>query len=152
MKSSCPSLKVMACLGWQHTTKGLSVPFNSSERIKKISQRTGDHKQRSFHGKHETWIHNLWIFEMDMYKYLGYYMTTECNYCPIHSLLVIRNALHGASSFDLRIKSILRTKIAAVPHPSPNKPSNLKSLHRDSLCLEACYEHKTLGKIFLDCG
>ena len=83
----------MGCLGEQHVTKGLWVPFNSS---------IGDYKQRrSFYGKYETWNPNPLIFERAMSKYLGYYMIPEHNYWPIHSLLVIRNALHGASSFDL---------------------------------------------------
>lgn len=45
-----------------------------------------------------------------------------------------------------------KTYIGAVLHPSPNKPSNLKSLYSDSLCLETCYEHEAFGKLFLDCG
>lgn len=156
IKNSSPSLKVMGCLGEQHMTKGLWVPFNSSERIKEISQTIADYKQRrSFYGKRETWNQNPSISEKAMSKYLGYYMIPEHNYWPIHSLLVIRNALHGASSFDLWIKIILKIKktyIGAVLHPSPNKPSNLKSLYSDSLCLETCYEHEAFGKLFLDCG
>lgn len=92
----------MGCLGEQHMTKGLWVPFNSSERIKEISQTIADYKQRrSFYGKRETWNQNPSISEKAMSKYLGYYMIPEHNYWPIHSLLVIRNASHGASSFDL---------------------------------------------------
>lgn len=120
IKNSTPSLKALGCLGEQHMTTGLWVTFNSSESIKEIYYK----QRRPFYGKHETWNHSLLIFERDMSKYLGYYMTPEHNYWPIHSLLVIRKDSHGASSFDIWIKSILKIKnlywCSSTPQPKQN--------------------------------
>lgn len=143
IKSPSLSLKVMGCLAEQHMTKSLWVLQQFRKDQGDISEDRRLWAEKILLRKHENWNQNLSKSKRDMSKYLGYYMIPEHNYLPIHSSLVIRNALHGAFSFGLWAKSILKTEfsIGAVPHPNPNKPSNLKSLYKDSLCSQTCYKH-----------
>lgn len=118
IKSPSPFLKVMRCLAEQRMTKSLWV-------FQQFRKDHGDISEDRRLSAEKILLREAWKLasepERDTSKYLGMYMIPEHNYLPIPSSLVIRNALHGASSFGLWVKSILKIKVldwcSSTPQP-----------------------------------